>query len=267
MKQLFRQGWAWAVLMALLLPQSSLAQTANQIKRIDVRHVGPPAASDSLIRANIHVKEGDAYNRVAIDDDVRTLIGTGYFYNVQITEDRTGEGVILVFVVQGKPTITEILFTGNKKYSTTKLQRKIKSKVGQPLDERRLFEDAKAIKETYEKAGYPRTEVKPVPSINQATGRGTVTFEVTEQPRTKIVDVFFDGARVYSQKKLRKVVKTRRRWMFSWLTGSGKLKDEQLDEDREKLANFYREAGYIDFELKEIKYDYPSPQKVIVHFV
>ena len=32
-------------------------------RRIDIKHVGPPAASDDLIRANIRVKAGDPYLR------------------------------------------------------------------------------------------------------------------------------------------------------------------------------------------------------------
>src|SRR5206468_2309791 len=69
------------------------------------------------------------------------------------------------------------------------------------------------------------------------------------------------------QRKLRKVIKTRRHWMFSWLTGGGVLKDEQLDEDKDRLGEFYRDAGYIDFELKDTRYLYQTPRKVVVDFV
>jgi outer membrane protein insertion porin family len=93
------------------------------------------------------------------------------------------------------------------------------------------------------------------------------TFEITETPKVKILDVYFEGAYAFSQRKLRKTIKTRRRWMFSWLTQSGVLKDEVLDDDKDKLAEFYRDAGYIDYELKDIKYFYEGPRKLILHFV
>ena len=41
--------------------------------------MGPPAASDELVRANIRVKVGDTYTRTGVDDDVRTLYSTGLF--------------------------------------------------------------------------------------------------------------------------------------------------------------------------------------------
>ena len=95
-----------------------------------------------------------------------------------------------------------------------------------------------------------------------------MTFEITESPKVRMVDVVFDGAHAFKQKKLRKVMKTRRRWWLSWITGSGALKDEEFDEDKERLAEFYREAGYIDFDLKEVVVTpEKDPRKVVVHFV
>src|ERR1044071_7233795 len=55
--------------------------------------------------------------------------------------------------------------------------------------------------------------------------------------------------------------------MLSWLTGSGVVKEEVLEDDREKLAEFYRDAGYIDFELKDVKLDEIDPKHVKVRFV
>lgn len=238
------------------------------ITSITITNVGPQAVGESLVRANIRVKEGDSYSRAAIDDDVRNLYATGYFYNIRVTEDRSPQGIALTYALQAKPKLTDVRFSGNKKYSTRRLSKKLTSKVGDPLDERKLFADAQEIKKLYQKAGYTQTDVRYLPpNIDEATGRGTVTFEIKETPKVKILDVKFDGAQAFSQRKLRKVIKTRRRWFMSWLTGSGVLKDEQFEEDKEKLADFYRNAGYIDFELKDVRFDYETPRKMVMHWV
>src|SRR5262249_53299196 len=84
----------------------------------------------------------------------------------------------------------------------------------------------------------------------------------------------FVGAQAFPQKRLRKVIKTRRHWMFSWLTGSGILKDEQFEEDKEKLADFYRngsgkrgEGGYLDFEIKNVEFLNPTPRTMVIRFI
>ena len=255
---------ALAVLLLCLWANHGYAQTGLPIQKIEIKNVGPPAASDPLVRANIRVKEGDTYLKTSVDDDVRNLYATGYFYNIRVAIDNVDNGIKLTYVLQGKPTLSEIRFEGNKKYSRKKLLKSVTSRVGEPLDERKLFTDAQEITKKYQKSGYPQTTVKYVPSIEENAGRATVTFEIHETPKVKIEDVVFVDAQGFSQKKLRKVIKTRRRWMFSWITGSGVLKDEQFEEDKDKLADFYRNEGYIDYELKDVQFDYLNPKRMIV---
>jgi outer membrane protein insertion porin family len=258
----------YCILLALLLywlPNAS-AQNLPTIKAIEVKHVGPPAASDELVRSNIRVKVGDNLTRTAIDDDVRNLYATGFFYNIRVTQEAKDEGIKLVYVVQGKLTLTDIRFDGNKELSTSKLRKKVTSKVGDPLDEQKLFSDTQELKKYYQKQGYQKSEVTYEVVPNEATGRGTVTFKVVEAPKIRVASVDFENATAFPEKKLRKTIKTRKRWFMSWLTGSGTLKDEQFEDDKEKLAEFYRENGYIDFEIKDVKFDQVTDRKVGIRF-
>lgn len=246
----------------------ALGQLASlKVAGIEVRHVGPPATSDELVRANIRVKVGDPYLRLAVDDDVRNLYATGFFYNIRVTEEFGADGLVLTYIVQGKPRLTEVLFQGNERFSDGRLRKKVTSKVGEPLDERKLFTDSQEIQKMYQNAGYPGTEVKYVLNIDETAGRGTAVFEINESRKVRIERVEFDGAQAFSQRQLRKVIKTRRHWMFSWITRGGVFKDEQFEEDRERLAQFYRERGYIDFEIRDVQFEYPSDRKMIIRFV
>src|SRR5208282_2239415 len=157
---------------------------------------------------------------------------------------------------------------GNKLMKLKKLKKKITSKEGQPLDERKIFDDALAMKEVYEKAGYEKTTVQAQPPvIDEAAGRGSVTFEIHETPKVRIKDVVFVNAADFKQKELRHVLKTRRHWMFSWLTGSGVVKEDQFEDDKDKLIEFYQNHGYIDFAIQDVKFDYLTPSRVVLRFL
>jgi outer membrane protein insertion porin family len=257
------------------LPASAqLLQIQPKVISITVSNVGAQAVSESLVRANIRVKEGDVFNRNSLDDDVRNLYATGYFENVRVADERRADGVALLYLVWPRLKLTDILFSGNKKFSNSKLMKKIstagkpaKNRIGQPLDERQFFLDAQEIKKAYEKAGYPKTKVEPKVTADERAGRATVTFEITESPKVKIDDVVFEGAQAFKQKKLRKTIKTRRHWWLSWLTQSGVLKEDQLEDDKDKLAEFYRDAGYIDFDLKEVQQVQVNPRRVTLRFI
>ena len=114
---------------------SALGQDASKIKSIDIEHIGPPAVSDELVRANIRVKVGDTLSQTAVDDDIRSLYGTGYFHNIRTETSLSPDGVALKYRVQGKPLLTDIYFEGNEKHSDRKLLRKISSKIGEHYDE------------------------------------------------------------------------------------------------------------------------------------
>jgi outer membrane protein insertion porin family len=268
MKPVSRRWLRHCAMLVACLQYGVLAQDpgAVPVQKILIRHGGPAAVSDDLVRAYIRVKVGEPYNRSSIEDDVRNLWATGYFRNIRVGEERNAGGVTLVYEVQGKPVLTEIRFSGNKKYRNSRLRKKVTSKVGEPQDERKLFNDAQEILKLYQKAGLQRTEVKAVPSINEELGRAIVTFEITEAPKVRIKDVVFDGAKEFKQRKLRWAIKTRRWWMWSWITGSGKLKDDVFEEDKERLREFYSNRGYIDFELKDVRFESPATNRLNLHF-
>ena len=88
----------------------------------------------------------------------------------------TPDGVDLTYAVQSKPILTELKIVGNKKMKTNKLMKKITSRVGQPLDERKLFDDAQEMQELYEKAGYQKTTVVAQPPVIDEAGRARLGY-------------------------------------------------------------------------------------------
>ena len=223
--------------------QAQIIGSSPKILKVEIKHVGPQAVSDELIRSNIRVKPGDSYRPLAVDDDVRNLWATGFFYDIRVSRQETSEGWNLTYLLQGNPKVSDIKIVGNTKYSDSSLRKKLTAKIGEVLDQRKLFNDTQEILKRYQKAGYPRTKVDYTFTIEQDSGRAVVTINVTESPKMKIIAVEFTGAHAFTEKKLRKIVKTRKHWMFSWITTHGFLKDEELDLDKDRLREFYRENG------------------------
>jgi outer membrane protein insertion porin family len=265
MKALSRSGLIFALWVACSFVLH--AQPSLRIHRIEIDHVGPKAVSDALVRANIRTKVGDPYSPPSIDADVQNLYATGYFTgNIRVLESLEPEGVVLTYIVQGKLRLADIHFQGNAKFSDNRLRKKVSSKSGDMLDEYKLFTDAREIRTMYEKAGMQGTQVETVISADESAGRANVVFEVDEAPRIKIANIDFEGNETFSDRRLRKILKTKRRWMFSWLTGSGVLKPEEFEDDKNRLIEFYQNAGYIDVEIKDVEFDYVSPTKMVIRF-
>src|SRR3954467_2263389 len=163
-----KYGWVWIFALCALAQQArAQLPPAPPIHKLVITNIGPQTVSESLVRANIHVKQGDPYAKALIDDDIRNLFATGFFSDVRVTEESTPQGIDLTYYVQSKLKLVEINFVGNKKYSTHKLSKKLTSKIGDPIDERKLFMDTLEIKKMYQKSGYPQTEVKYIPHLDE----------------------------------------------------------------------------------------------------
>ncbi len=267
MKFSLRLAGIWLLLGCAQIAWPQVA--GPKVDRVDIKYVGPASVSEQFVRANISLKAGDIYRPNVTENDVHSLYGTGQFYNIRVSVDPQDDGgVVVTFVVQARLRITDIKITGNKKLSDSKLKKKITVKVGEPLDEQKLFTDVQEIKKLYEKYGYPDTQVKYVfDTFDETAGRASVTFQIVESKKIKITRVEFTGAAAFSQKELRKQIKTRAHWMFSWLTGSGVFKPDDFDDDKDALTEFYRNHGYLDFEINDVKFENPSPSTMVIQFL
>ena len=253
--------------MVLGCATTALAQGSGpKIDRVDVHFIGPASVSEEYIRGNLKLKPGTSYESTRTQDDVHLLYATGQFYNIRVKVDPADDGgVIVTYLVQVRPRITEIRFEGNKKLSDNKLKKKVTFKVGEALDEQKVFTAVQEIKKLYEKSGLSDTTVKYVLNIEELTGHGVVIFHIEEAPKYKIKDVEFIGA-TEKPRTLRHELKVRRRWMFSWLTGSGYFEQDEFDGDRDRLTDYYRNHGFLDFEIKDVKLDRPTTNTMYIKY-
>jgi outer membrane protein insertion porin family len=227
------------------------------VREIEVKFIGPETVSRTLVMANIQTVVGKPRSRETVEQDVRNLIGTGNFSDVRVLEETVDGGVKVIFQVQGKGTIKEITFEGQKRFKEERLRRDVSVKVGDILNELKLTEDARKMVELYQKAGYPDVKIDPELNIDKDTGGALVKFKITEGNRVFIKEVRFVGNQSFPATKgglwfrsgLQSMIKTKHRWWMSWLNDSGMLRDEEFQADLEKIRDFYRDHGFIDMEI------------------
>ncbi len=262
--------WAGVIawLAATLAAHHSGAQQEQPIVReIEIRYVGPETVSRAIVRANIQITVGQSLSREMIEQDVKNLIATGFFFDVRVLEESVANGVKVIYQVQGKATIKEILFEGNVRYKADRLQREVDMKAGDILDELKAHVGTQKIAEMYQKAGYPDVKVEYNVSVDRDTGKCVLRFKVTEGPRVFIEKIDIQGNKAFPDGRLLKIMKTRKRWWGSWFSGTGVLKDEQFKEDLESLRAFYQSNGYLDMEIRDTKIDRISTKWMVIRIV
>ena len=70
--------------------------------------------SQETVLLKVRTKVGDKFSQDTINDDIKRLYATQYFLDVSVDVEEYNGGVAVTFIVEEKPVIDDVVFTGNK---------------------------------------------------------------------------------------------------------------------------------------------------------
>lgn len=236
------------VWLALLMATPGWAAGSHFVE--EVRIEGAVTVSEAAVREKLETRPGKITNREILNEDIRRLFAMGYFADIQVDERRGAHGWIYTFVLTEKAVITAVAFEGNKKIKDAALREKIDIPLYQPLNEPAIVKAMEAIREAYAKKRYYLAEIdhhlRTTPEGDQE-----LVFVIHEHSPTLIRHLHFTGNAVFADDELRKVIKTRKKAAFSFITGSGKYNEEQLQQDLMRLTFHYLKHGFLKAKVEK----------------
>jgi outer membrane protein insertion porin family len=244
---------ALGVLLSLLLPLGGAIALAQNPIISAIQIEGNQRVEDDAIKLHVSQHPGEALNRDAVSNDIKSIYQMGFFSNVTAeTRYQTGKEV-LVYKVTERPQITDVKITGMKEFRTSddKIVAAMKLHPGSIVDAARVNETKKAIKDAYEGKGYSDVSVdfrEDLGPNNTEVG----TFVVNEGHKIYITEVDFTGNHAFSARQLRAEMDTGTHIpLLSLITNQGVLDKKKLDEDTNRIAAFYYDHGYLNVHVGE----------------
>ncbi|MEF3254790.1 MAG: outer membrane protein assembly factor BamA [Deferribacterales bacterium] len=227
----------------------------------DVRVTGNKRVSNSKIISYLP-KTGDELDLKKIDESVKKLYNTGLFLDIKVDLSFQEDKMILTYIVKEKPFINKIYFEGNKELKEDKLKEVLKIKENSPFDKNVIEENLKEIRKKYEDNNF--FNVKISYDIEERGNNSVdIVFSIEEGVESKIHKINFYGNKAFKEKELKKIIETNEKGIFSWLTGSGKIKRENLEYDRERLRAHYLNNGYAKVKIGEPELIYSEDKKKV----
>jgi outer membrane protein insertion porin family len=247
-------------------PQS--APGPPTIRSMDVQYTGPATISKERILAQMRTKIGQLYSNEVVQEDIKALYKTGYIRNVRIFAQPEGDGVKVIVAVQTRAIVRQIEITGAERVKPTRLRKEIKVKLNQAVDEQQLEEARQKIIEIYQARGFTDVSVEfRIEPIEEKRGTARVVFTVNEGAKGAVSQVRFEGNAHVSQKVLRKQMKTRGRTLIHFMDKSGRLDEVQLEQDLDKIREYYQNHGFIDVQVKDVRKDRTEKGPMIITIV
>ena len=209
------------------------------------------------IQRYIKSKPGDIYLPSRLSNDLKSIYSMGYFEDIRIEAKDISTGKRITFQVKEKPTIRYVKFKGNRVYDDEEIEEALNIKSGSILNIFAIQNNIIRIEDLYKEKNYHNAAVQyEIEELDN--NQGDLLFIIEEGEKIKIERIRFDGNLVYSEKELKKIIKTNERGPWSWLSGSGELDKEQLSQDTIMLRNFYHNSGFIQAKVAKPEVEYLS---------
>ncbi|HZF86270.1 MAG TPA: outer membrane protein assembly factor BamA, partial [Burkholderiaceae bacterium] len=213
----------------------------------DIRVEGLQRVEPGTVFASMPLRVGDTYTDDRGSAAIRALFDLGLFKDVRIDVS----GNVLVVIVEERPTIASVDFSGTKEFEKEALQkalREIGLADGRPYDKALADRAEQELKRQYiTRSLYNVDVVTTVTPIER--NRVNLTFTVTEGESARIKDIRVVGNQAFSESTLLGLFDQDTGGWLAWYTKSNQYSRTKLNADLEQLRSYYITRGYMEFRI------------------
>jgi outer membrane protein insertion porin family len=229
----------------------------------DIRIEGVARTEPGTVFSYLPVRVGDTFDDDKGSELIRSLYATGFFKDVRVE----AQGDVVVVIVEERPAIAEVNFSGNKEFETDNLRKALRE-IG--IAEARIYDKAlidraeQELKQQYLSRGKyglkVTTTVTPV-----ERNRVNVTFAVDEGEVARIKEIRIIGNKAFSERELLNQFTLRTPGWFTWFTKNDQYSKQKLGGDLEALRSYYLNRGYLEFTIESTQVSIsPDRQDIFV---
>ena len=230
-------------LALLTMAQVSFAFEPFVVK--DIRVEGIQRTEPGTIFGYLPVKVGERFTEEMATEAVRKLYATGLFSDVRI--DTAGN--VVVVVVQERPTIASVTFTGMREFESKDIinsLRQVGFGEGRIFDQSMLEQAEFELKQQYLTKGKYGVDITPTVTPLPRNRVG-INFDIFEGSVAKIREIKIVGNKAFKESTLLDQFALTTPGWLTWYTNSDKYSREKLERDIESLKSFYLDRGYLEF--------------------
>jgi outer membrane protein insertion porin family len=210
----------------------------------DIRVEGIQRTEAGTVFSYLPVRVGETF-----DDDkgtaaIKALYATGFFKDVRLEE----ENGVLVVLVEERPAISTVDFTGTKEFEKDMLVKALKE-IG--VGETKIFDKASVDRAEQElKRQYLSHGLYGVKITTTVTpierNRVTIMFNVDEGDAAKIKGINIIGNKAFSDKQLRELLQLTTSGWLTWYSKADQYSKQKLTGDLEAVKSWYANHGYLE---------------------
>jgi outer membrane protein insertion porin family len=212
--------------------------------------VGNKRIDSGAIARKIQSKVGEFYSPSALRNDLKAIFAMGYFDDVEVKVEEGADGKKVIFLITEKPLISKVEFSGISELDETEVKEAANVAVNTIVNPATINKSGEAIKALYKSKGYYDTKITTeisYPGKDQAV----VKYTIVEGEKIYIKEIAFVGNKSFESDELTDLIKTSEKGLFSFITESGLMKTEQLNQDAAAIGSFYNNHGFLEVKVSD----------------
>ncbi len=228
----------------------TISNTAVQkISKIEV--LGLKKIEKEAVLQKISSAVGKNFDREQVSKDIQTLFRMNFFVQVEVEKEASSDGVVLIFNMVEKPTVSEIEFTGNAEIKSEDLETQSGLKAFEVVNFSKIQAAVQKIEKHYEDKGFYLVKVESSIEEVQANEAVKIKFNITENEKVKVKKITFIGNHQIKDSELKNDPRmfTKEAGFFSFLSSSGSYKQEAFDNDLQVLKYIYWNQGFLQVKI------------------
>ena len=236
-----------------------VGQTPQQIvESVDIQ--GNRRLRDEDLLYYIKTRPGDVYDPAALERDLKELLSLNFFDKTAtrvLTEAGARGGVNVIFEVKELPIIRDLEFKGAKAVQESDILKAFREQRA-GVSKESVYDPVKArgairiLRELLASKGYPNAKIDVTEEEVSATSIA-VTFNIDQGPRSRIIDIQFEGLEHFKNSELKNAMQyVRETGLISRVKGQDILDMEKLQADLQRNVRSYMfSKGYFQARIGE----------------
>ncbi|AKE52529.1 outer membrane protein assembly factor BamA [Kangiella geojedonensis] len=225
----------------------SKAQAIEPFVVKDIQVEGLQRVSLGTFFTDLPIRVGETIDDARAPSVIRAVYSTGNFDFVKLEKD----GSVLKVVVVERPIISDIILEGNKVLKSEQLEEGMKNAgiaKGEVLDSFVLDKIEQEISNQYYSNGHYHLTVEKK-LVELSRNRIQLRITIKEGGSARIKEFNLIGNNVYNDEELISQFELSTGGLFTFITDDNKYSSTKLEQDLETLTSYYKDRGYLKFNI------------------
>jgi len=183
----------------------------------------------------MQTKMGDPFDQELFDKDLKVLSDEYEWVEPGIKVEN--EQVIISISLKKRPIITSFIIEGST-FKDKKILSEADLSKGMSYNREEFYKSIEKIRDFLVKKGFFKAEVSYKVENTPNNNEITIHITINEGPSGRINQILFENFTKEEEKEILELIRVRKfNVLTSWLTGSGTIREEELDPDIQTIVH------------------------------